>query len=465
MRVLLVDPHYVGQQNRTLQEVSGVLPALGLLSVAAVLRRDGHEVKILDCQFHDLDGALGEIRHSAADLVAMGTTSTWIRKAHLLACEAKRRGAIVVLGGPEATVNPKECLSTGDVDLVTDGESEDTMRELCQAIEAGRDWSGVSGIQYLREGALHHTGQRAVLPDLDSLPMHAWDLLPVNRYFVGSVTRTCKESIGLVTSRGCPWKCSFCSQTVFGRRLRTRSPRLIIEEMRHLHDKYGKRDFALMDDVFTVPRKKVEEFCSLLIKEGMDVKWCCATRADLLDRPLLTLMKASGCYEISFGVESGSQEMLDHLKKQLPLSTVWRASRLMREVGLRSKAYFMIGLPGETPEQVRQTLRLAETLPLDFPLIIFYNPVRGTGSYEEAMTRGKVLGNEGSDSLGRLRILNYVPDSLDETFLLQMYRRAYRRIYWHPKRVLRYFLRYTHSFDDLRKGFSSARQILQLQAQ
>src|SRR3989344_1031107 len=464
MRVLLVDPQYVGEHDRTVEALSGVLPSIGMLSVAAVLRRDGHDVSVLDCQFHSMGSALAEVAHCQADLVAISLSGPWSAKELALAGEAKQSGAIVVVGGPFATVNPQECLSSGDVDLLTLGESEETMRELCHLISNGFDRSRVRGIQYLACDTLQRTPERRQIADLDALPMPALDLVPVERYFSPSVSRTCKESIVLVTSHGCPWRCSFCSQTVFGHSLRTRSPRLVVEEMRYLRERHGKRDFMFFDDVFTVPRKRVESFCRMLMEEEMDVAWGCVTRADLLDRPLLDLMKRAGCYEVGFGVESGSQAMLDRIGKELSLKTIWRAARDIRNAGLRAKAFFIIGLPGESREQVMQTLRLAESLPVDFPLITFYQPIRGTPGYAEAQRSGTILNNYGSDPLARQRSLNFVPDSLDEAFLSEMYRQAYRRIYWHPRRVLRYILRHARSLDDLEKGISSVRQFLRASA-
>ena len=437
MRILLVDSHFVGQQNHSLEMIAGRLPSLGLLSIAAVMRKQ-HEVSILDCQFHSTESARREILHAGADLVAVSATTPWKREAFMLAGMAKDTKAFVVMGGHHASIAPEECLATGVADAVVLGESDATFPELCTALEAGFPISHVKGIGFLQGGSFLKTAPRPLIEDLDRLPMPAWDLVPTREYFSSSVSRKHKESIVLVTSRGCPWKCSFCSQTIFGHRFRARSARLIIEEMRYLHERYGKRDFTFFDDVFTLPRKRILEFCKLLIQERMDVHWSCETRGDLVDKEILSLMRRAGCHTIGFGVESGNQSVLDHINKSLRLRTVERAARIIREAGIRSKAYFLIGLPGETEEHVKETLRFARSLPVDFPVVDFFYPLPGTDIYEKAMSEGELLGNEQCNNLGRLRTLNYVPHTLTPEFLSREYMGTYRRIYLGPWKSLRY---------------------------
>lgn len=457
MRVLLADPHFIGQGNRIVETVAGALPSLGILSIASVLRKE-HEVAVLDCQFHTYDSAAKEMRRFCPDLVAISATTPWIEPALTLAQVAKGIDARVVLGGPHPTLNPQECLENSAVDAVLLGESEETMVEFCNAAEEGESFSKVRGLALLSGGRIMKTQPRSVISDLDTLPMHAWDLVPTERYLAPSVSRKSRESIVLVASRGCPWHCSFCSQTLFGHRFRARSPRLIIEEMRYLHECYGKRDFTFFDDIFTFPRRRIEEFCRLLIKEKLNVEWCCETRADLVERTLLDLMKKAGCYQVGFGAESGNDNVLKRIHKQLTVSTIARAARLINEAGLRSKASFIIGFPGETEREVLDTVKLATSLPLTFPFVQFFNPLPGTDIYDEAMRKGKQLGKERSSYLARLRGIDYVPDILSSEFLLSTYEKAHRQMYWHPKRVMRYLMN-IRSLDDVRKAFFGGMQI------
>lgn len=457
MRVLLVDPHFIEERNEYLEMVSGVLPSLGILSIAAVLRKE-HEVSVLDCQFHNFKSASKTIQQYQADIVAIQATTPWIGPALRLASIAKTSGATVVLGGWHPAVEPMQSLSTGDVDAVILGEGEYTLLEVCTTLGSGKPLARVKGIAFLKEQELFHTEQRPAIADLNRLPMCAWDLVDVEQYFSPSISRKRRESIVLVASRGCPWRCSFCSQTMFGHSFRSRDSRLVVEEMRLLYEQYGKRDFTFYDDVFTYPRSRIEQFCRHLITEGMDISWCCETRADLLDRQLLRFMKKAGCYGIGFGVESGNDSVRERVNKQLRADTITRAAHLIREEGMRSKAYFMIGFPDETPSQVQDTIRLATTLPVDFQIIDFFYPLPGTDIYEEALRKGCLLGNESFNGFGRLPILNYVPDTLNVEFLKSTYHKAYRQIYWHPKRVARYLLS-VRSGDDLKKALCATWQL------
>lgn len=460
MRILLIDPSFISPKRRVNTSISGALPSLGVLGLASVLRKE-HDVRVLDCQFHTSASAADEISHFHPDVAAFSVTTPWLEPALELASVAKRSGAHVVMGGPHPSVVPQECLSTGGADVAVIGEAEETLPELCRALETGSRIRDVKGIAFLDGNDVGRSLPRPPVPDLDSLPMGAWDLVPMQNYIGCSISRSRKESIALVTSRGCPWSCSFCSQALFGHRYRARSPRLVIEEMRHLYHSYGKREFIFYDDVFTYPRQRIEEFCHLLISEQLDVRWCCESRADLLDSTLLRLMKQAGCIEVGFGVESASQAQLDLLNKRLDLSAVWRAARLIREARMRSKAYFIIGFPGETGSEVLETVGLATSLPVDFPLVQFFNPLPGTGIYEIALKEGKVLGDERTSYLAGMRGLNYVPDSLSAGFLCAAYERAFRKAYWDPRRVLRYALSIS-SCDDVSKAIRAVWEIASL---
>ncbi len=458
MRILLVDPHFVDMEGTLVSEVAGVFPSLGILSLAAVLRKE-HEVAVLDCQFYTTKSAEEEIRKFSPGLVAISSTTPWIGPALSMGRVAKEGGSVVVLGGPHPTARPEECLLRGVVDAAVIGEAEETMPELCRRVEAKRGFAGVKGLAFREGKRIRRTPPRPPLTDLDVLPMHAWDLVPVRKYFSSSVSRKRQESIALMASRGCPWRCSFCSKGPFGSLYRWRHPALVIEEMRYLNEKYGKRDFMFVDDVFTFPEERIRAFCKGLMETGLDIGWCCQTRADLVRRDLLSLMRKAGCYQIGLGAESGNDEMLARIHKQLKVSTIVDAAKMIREAGMESKASFIIGFPGETEEQVRDTLDLTASLPVDYPFIQFFNPLPGSEIYEEAMRSGHLRGNELSRGIGRLRGMDYVPDSLSADFLLSMYNRGHRRIYCNPRWMIRYLVN-LRSPDDLMKGVAGMLEVL-----
>jgi len=354
-RVLLVHP-----SNRAFVEHEGDRPPLGILYIAAALEAAGDvDVRVLDLTLQsrpDLDDTLRELE---PDIVGVTITTTVFPEAAEVATRAKQLlpNATLVAGGPHASALPVETLEQSDFDIVVRGEGERTLLELTRRLAAGETIDDVAGLTYRVDGRVEATPDRAPIESLDDIPFPARHLLPMNEYYM-AIDGTPATSI--ITSRGCPFGCVFCTKKVFGRLLRIRSPENIVDEIEHVVHDFGIRGFLFVDDTFTVHRSRIERVCDLIIEKKLDVIWRCWTRSDQVNQDLLQKMRSAGCTIVCFGIESGDQRVLDKAMKGTKVSTNLQAIRMAKAAGLTVKAFFMVGLPGENDESIENTIRFID---------------------------------------------------------------------------------------------------------
>ena len=387
MKILLIDPpfyRFIGYYNRYFP--------LGLAYLASVLRKEGHEVLIYDADcnvspskmdFTRLEDSypdylkslkdenhpiLQEVSHTISnfnpDIVGITVWTTFAASAFKIAslCKEYDRSVPVVMGGPHVSIKYDEVLKIcPDVDFLIRGEGEETFLELVRMI--GERWgnknatfNNIKGISYRQNGEMVHNPQREFVKDLDSIPFPARDLL-LNKDSYNS------EDMGLLmTSRGCPYNCSYCATSIWERKVRYRSVDNVIEEIKLIIDKYGTRQFTFKDDSFTVNKKRVLELCDRLIKEKININWDCNTRVNLINEDLLSKMKKAGCNSIKVGIETGSEKILKLMRKGITFEQCRKSANLFRKVGIHWTGYFMMGLPSETKEEVYQTLKFMKEL-------------------------------------------------------------------------------------------------------
>jgi len=364
-------------------------PPLGLAMIAAVLEESGYQIKILDLQaLRFSEKVLPEmISQEKPDVVGITAFTPTINAAVRVAKKVKESddNIMVVLGGPHGTVLPEETLrASSEIDIVVCGEGEQTMLELVRVLE-GASQNGlkeISGITYRESSNVRSNPSGPLILDLDTLPFPAFHLLPLGKYRLHPPFGRQSPVMPIITSRGCPYRCVFCSKSVFGKKYRSNSPGYVIDEIQLLTEKFGVKEIKFYDDVFTLDRKRVVSICTQLKEEGFDIPWTCETRVNLIDEKLLKIMKDSGCYMIEYGVESGNQEILSNLKKDITLEQVTEAFELTKEAGIETVAYFMIGSPGETLDTVKDTIEFAKKLDPDFVQFSITTPYPGTEFYE-----------------------------------------------------------------------------------
>lgn len=373
---------------------------LGLAYVAAVLEQAGHRVKIVDFNAQRVSAAELDRRLACADTVGITGMITEYDEVVRLVGMVKQvnPAARVVLGGPLATTFPHELLRASPADFIVTGEGEKTIVHLVAAMEQGGNFDSIGGIVFKAGSEIVTTGPAGPITDLDTIPLPARHLLDMKRYLkdhfasfgikVKGLNKV--RSTNLISSRGCPYSCTFCFKGMWGHKWRGRTPENIIGEMEQLYRSYGVNGFFFTDDTFVLNRERVFELCRRLKEKGLPVVWYCNGRINLMTRELLQAMSDAGCRGIAYGLESGNQQVLDSIKKDITLDQVRRAINWTKEAGINTTGYFMIGLPGETRAIINETLAFARELALDFYGFSLLTPLPGTELYDSALKAGLI---------------------------------------------------------------------------
>jgi len=356
MKVLLA---YKSDPAGARDPFTSLLP-VGLVSLHGVLLKDGHEATLANFSQVGWGKVRAHLERLKPRLVGISQFTHNRGESLKLARLAKEvlPGCLVALGGPHATHTAEATLQkNAAVDCVVLGEGEETVRELVAALAGGGELAAVAGIAWRDSAAVRFTPGREAIADLDALPFPgelAGDTIGVDYR---------RQLEFIITSRGCPASCLFCSSPLFwGRGVRFRSPASMVREIRTIRDRYGLIYFSIRDDTFTVRRERVLEFCRLLEEAGVHIMWNCQSRVNAVDEEMLAAMKRAGCECIQFGVESGSPQMLKALGKRITPQDVERAAALARTVGINMSVYLITGIPGETEQDLKNTLRLIERI-------------------------------------------------------------------------------------------------------
>jgi radical SAM superfamily enzyme YgiQ (UPF0313 family) len=439
MKVLLVNPPHSFSPENPMGGAGLSMPPLGLLSIAAYLKSElpGAELKVVDWPGSGLTPEAFEraVLAFGPDVAGVSVyTGTFTAAASAAAAVKKARpGCFVAAGGPHATARPEQCLAAG-FDAAVIGEGERTFCELVRRLACGVPPAGLAGL-FLKAG---DAVTRPAPLDIDALPVPARGLLDMKVYRPALFGYTRLPVMSMVTSRGCPFSCGFCSKEVFGSDYRARSPRRVLDEMKLLAAEYGAREISFQDDTFTADRRRVEELCRLLGETGQDLTWSCMTRVDLVDADLLGRMAGAGCVSIAFGIDGGSDMACGLMRKGFDLARAAAAVEAARAAGIETRGYYILGYPGETKETLRAALRRAAQIDTDHVFFAFAHPFFGTDLYREAKARGllAVSDSELLDSHDNAAPLIKVPGMSREE-LVKFCKLAYLKYYLRPVPLLR----------------------------
>ena len=363
MKALLINPP--GGYIAARWEESS-LPFLGLGYLAAYLETHGVECGILDA--HALRLKLSDIhkylRESRPDVVGVTftTENRFVGFDAVKAIRAALPDAIITAGGPHVSAAADDTLRhLPELDFIIRGEGEESLLQLVRQIEFGGGLESVSGLSYRMDGDVANNPLGDFIPDLDTLPFPARHLMPMDkyRYTVEIPGKGKVKALNIMTSRGCPFDCSFCaSPRMWGRRYRSRSPENVLAEIDELVNKYGAKALWIFDDTFTVERKRTIAICEGMIERFPGINWLCEIRVDTVDRELLALMQKAGCFCVAFGVESGSQRIIDEsIGKRIEIEQVRQVVSWCRELKLQYNPFMILSHPGETEEDARETMR------------------------------------------------------------------------------------------------------------
>ncbi|MDH7507852.1 MAG: radical SAM protein [Methanomassiliicoccales archaeon] len=372
------------------EKMVGISPPLGILHIGAYLRDNSFDVNLFDWCGEPLDANhRAALDHYGPQIVGITVTiSSSISRAITVSRWAKESGATVVWGGPGPTSLPGLCLKDAPVDFVVIGEGEETMLDLCRSLERNADFTQVDGIAFLRDGRLTMTRARKRILRLDDLPLPMWEGLGDLRKYIAPFYG--RNSIPMSTSRGCPNSCTFCyTKAMWGYAWCGKSAGRIVEEIEKIIRIEPSIDaFSFEDDLFVKDKQRIYEFCKIVKKRGLDIIWNCGARAKDLDPDILKEMKEAGCRQVLIGVESGSQRILDLMKKGVTIDKIREAFEMVQRAGMDAFAFIMLGLPYETRSELKATEKFLKKIRADGVEFKVYMPYPGTEMFEVAKEKG-----------------------------------------------------------------------------
>lgn len=446
MKILFIHPHgnnfMPGMQDIT--TIFNIMPPLGIMSIAAWLEKHQIEVEIIDCYATPLtiEQLADEVIRRNPDAVGFSTTTSAFLEGCRIAKAIKtdKPEIVTIFGGAHpCTIGAALLDDFPMIDYMVIGEGEQTMLEMAQA--GFRNLESVAGVAYRQNGKAVFTGHRELIQNLDVLPFPAYHLLPgfPEKYTLPLFSFPTAPNSSIISSRGCPYACSYCDRSVFSRGFRFNSPKYIIEHVEMLSRDYGIRHVFFYDDLFTFDRKRVAAFCELKAEKGLKVTYNCIARLEHIDEELLKLLKSSGCWQVNFGIESGDPEVLKKHRKFYGLDEVGKKLQMVKDAGMRVKGLFMIGLPGEDEAAIRRTIDYALTLPLEEINVTKFTPFPGAPVYSTIKEHGEF--NEDWELMNCINFV-FIPkgmtkerlENLYDEFIRRFYRR--RRIQWGYTKML-----------------------------
>ena len=447
MRVLLVKPY-----NRS----DHIQPSLGLGYLATAVRGK-HDVHILDCI---KDGVTADklprlIKKYHPDVIGIQcyTFDLPFVRAALAAAKDIRKDVVTVVGGPHPSALPQEMFEKEgkDLDFLFVGEAEKGFAQLLDSLEAGsKDFSGIPGLAW-RDGNAIKTNPKLMTEDLDGLGLPSWDLIHPERYPEAQHGAFFKKFpiAPIMVTRGCPFPCTFCAGgIVSGKKIRRRSADSVLKEIKMLYDDFGIREFHIIDDNFTMDKNYAKDLLRKLKALNLDISWAVpnGVRMETLDEELLKLMKETGLYMVSLGIESGSDKMLRFMRKGITTARIRECVKLIKSNGIDIAGFFILGFPSETVATARDTIRFAVELGINRANFFTYLPFPGTESFEMLKATGELYDVDWE----KFYFTNaaYVPASLTRKELKSLHRLAFAKFYLRPNIIL-YHIRSVKSLKHL----------------
>lgn len=396
-KALLINPSYrdsYGSAKAAI--VDPIFPTLSVLTIAAMAEKHGHQVELMDMSYsqYDYQVILDKIKSYKPDVVGVTGTTPLMNQIRDISVLTKSvsENIMVIAGGSHVSAMPNESLHESMLDLVVQGEGDYTFAEILD----GRKLSEIRGIKYRKDGQILSTGIRPFVENLDELPMPAWHLYNSEnyKYRISRLLARRRPLAMTEFSRGCVYKCDFCaSKNTMALGYRKKSPERCAEEVKVMH-KFGYREFALADDIFTSDNKWAKQVSEAIIRTGIDMLWTCTNgiRVESADQELFNVMRKAGCYRVSFGFETGNAEVLKAFGKggRATIEKGHEAVRLARKAGIDANGFFMLGLSPDSEETMKDTINFARTLPLDMMKFGIAIGFPGTSMFKEYREKGLV---------------------------------------------------------------------------
>lgn len=390
MKVLLTHGYFLSEDPKE-QQIMKPYPPLGLLYISAFLDENNIENKVFDSTFSTKAEQEEFIKEWQPDVVAIYTNL--MTKLNVL--DTARQVKVVspdtkvIMGGPDVSYNTANYLKHG-ADFIVIGEGENTMLELVQFLEKTPDElpTEISGLAFIgHDGEEVKTAARVKVRDINELPIPNRDAIPIKKYLEAWKSRHGQSALNVSTQRGCPYTCKWCSTAVYGQSYRRRSPDKVVAELKEIKEKYNPDTIWFVDDVFTVSHKWLKAFVEALEAAGFTIPFECISRADRMNEEVIGLLKRAGCFRVWIGAESGSQKIIDAMDRRVSVDKVRNMIIETRKAGIETGTFIMLGYPGETEEDIKETIHhLKVSNPDHFTITVAY-PIKGTSLYQEIEER------------------------------------------------------------------------------
>ena len=444
----------------------------GLLSIAAVLLRDGYDVSICDPYVMRMgcDEFRRYLEKNKFDVIGLGNCYTSQTDNYFLTAKTCREvlpDAKIGIGGAHPTIFPKETLERcSDIDFVIKGEGEFPFLELIRTLEKNNpELLKIQGLIFRNEDGIHVNEPYPGIENADDIPIFPYHLLPVKKYVPPPSNYKKLPTYGMLIQRGCPYKCVYCDVRIHGKKLRQMSVQRAIDEIKFLRDNYGMKGIIFHDSIFTIKKQWIMEFCQELINQKVGVVWTCYTRADAVDEELCKIMKKAGCWSVAFGIETANQESLNLIKKNIKVEKIIQGIDAVKKAGLEVIGSIILCLPGEDEAMVKNTIYFVKEMDLD--VVVFFMPVPfpGTELYEICKKEGGLVENiDWKDYKQWMDQKNplYINPKLGKEKMLELYQYAFRSFYLSPKYVWKNLKRIKglEDFKKYFKGFLSIKNLL-----
>jgi radical SAM superfamily enzyme YgiQ (UPF0313 family) len=388
MKILITHGYFL-EEDQAEKKIMKPYPPLGILYISAFLSKHGIINSVFDSTFSSKEKLKAHIVDTKPDMVAfyvnLMTKLNVLELIRFIKANKDLAEIKIILGGPEVRYNAENLLNNG-ADYIIVGEGEEAFFELINCLKNNSIsiLNDISGIAYLNgDEKTTFTSAGQLLKDIDSLPFPNRDAIDIKKYQEAWKNRHGFDAISVSTMRGCPYTCKWCSRAVYGLSYRRRSPKLVVDEMEMIKLKYNPDTLWFVDDVFTISHKWFGEFNSELKKRNIKINYECITRADRMNEEIVSLLKESGCYRVWIGAESGSQKIIDAMDRRVKVEQVREMIKLSKRHGIESGTFIMLGYPGETKEDIEETIKhLNESNPDHFTITLAY-PIKGTEFFQE----------------------------------------------------------------------------------
>jgi len=470
LKALLINPprscEIIGNNPAIIEEKRGHNPPLGILYVAAYLRENSeHEVAVIDAQVEELtyEEVAERARSEKPDVIGITTmTLTLLDVLHTI--DSTRRAcpaASIVLGGPHVHLFPNESIKLPGVDVLVLGEGEETFKELLDHFGKKSQLRDIPGLVFKDGDETVNTGIRPPIEDLDRLPFPARDLVPYEKY--SSLLAKGNRVTTIFTSRGCPFKCAFCDRPHLGHRFRARSAENVVDELEACL-KMGIREFLFYDDTFTVNKQRAISICEKIVDKKWDIGWDIRTRVDTVNEEVIRALAEAGCQGIHYGIEAGTAKVLEVLQKGVSLSHAAETFATTRKYGIPILAYFMIGSPSETRQDIQETFRIMRSLKPDYVHLTILTPFPGTRIYADALRSG-IIERDVWQEFAENPQPDFTPPHWGGIFtreeLNELLTEGYRTFYLRPGYILKRLTR-LRSLSELKRKASAGFNVLKM---